>query len=69
MGGGGAASNGNDIALLDLAVSSGQSGGGIVFVRALDIDTAGGGTISAARDSGGTAASEGGGGAVLAAPC
>ncbi|MFK8054216.1 MAG: beta strand repeat-containing protein, partial [Woeseiaceae bacterium] len=62
MGGGGGASNGNDIASLDLTVSSGQAGGGMVFVRSTEIVTAGGGTISANGDSGGTAASEGGGG-------
>ncbi len=62
MGGGGGASNGNDIGSLDLTVSSGQAGGGIVFVRSVRVDASGGGTISADGDSGGTAASEGGGG-------
>ena len=62
MGGGGGASNGDDIGALDLTVSSGQAGGGIVFVRSVGIVATGGGTISADGDSGGTAASEGGGG-------
>ena len=62
MGGGGGASNGNDTASLDLTVSSGQAGGGMVFVRSVDIVASGGGTISSNGDSGGTAASEGGGG-------
>ncbi|MEL7297112.1 MAG: hypothetical protein AAGJ86_05585, partial [Pseudomonadota bacterium] len=62
MGGGGGASNGDDIGNLDLTVSSGQAGGGIVFVRSTAIVTSGGGDISANGDSGGTAASEGGGG-------
>ncbi len=62
MGGGGGASNGDDLANLDLTVSSGQAGGGIVFVRSLEITASGGGNISAAGDSGGLAASEGGGG-------
>ncbi|MGB5512641.1 MAG: hypothetical protein WBM87_13105, partial [Woeseiaceae bacterium] len=62
MGGGGGASNGNDIANLDLTVSSGQAGGGIVFVRSVGIVTTGGGVVSANGDSGGSAASEGGGG-------
>ncbi|MGI9202487.1 MAG: OmpA family protein, partial [Woeseiaceae bacterium] len=62
MGGGGGASNGNDIGSLDLTVSSGQAGGGVVFLRSVRIDSAGGGSISANGDSGGTAASEGGGG-------
>ena len=62
MGGGGGASNGNDLTALDLTVSSGQAGGGIVFVRSVGIVTTGGGVVSANGDSGGTAASEGGGG-------
>ena len=62
MGGGGGASNGDDTALLDLTVSSGQAGGGVVFVRSVGIDASGGGSVSADGDSGGTAASEGGGG-------
>ena len=62
MGGGGGASNGNDTGSLDLTVSSGQAGGGIVFVRSVGIVASGGGTISSNGDSGGTAASEGGGG-------
>ncbi len=62
MGGGGGASNGNDTGSLDLTVSSGQAGGGIVFVRSVGIVADGGGTISSDGDSGGTAASEGGGG-------
>ncbi len=63
MGGGGGASNGDDTGALDLTVSSGQAGGGIVFARAVTIVASGGGTISADGDSGGLAASEGGGGA------
>ena len=62
MGGGGGASNGNDTVALDLTVSSGQAGGGIVFVRAVGIVATGGGAVSANGDSGGSAASEGGGG-------
>jgi outer membrane protein OmpA-like peptidoglycan-associated protein len=62
MGGGGGASNGDDIGNLDLTVSSGQAGGGVVFVRSVGIVGSGGGTVSANGDSGGTAASEGGGG-------
>ncbi|MEM9208183.1 MAG: hypothetical protein AAGA61_02960, partial [Pseudomonadota bacterium] len=62
LGGGGGASNGDDTGALDLTVSSGQAGGGIVFVRSTAIDATGGGTISADGDSGGNAASEGGGG-------
>ena len=62
MGGGGGASNGDDIGALDLSVSSGQAGGGIVFVRSVGIVTTGGGVVSANGDSGGTAPSEGGGG-------
>lgn len=62
MGGGGGASNGNDIAQLDLTVSSGQAGGGLVFIRSTAIDATSGGDISSNGDSGGSAASEGGGG-------
>ncbi|MEO0365907.1 MAG: hypothetical protein AAF265_10475 [Pseudomonadota bacterium] len=63
MGGGGGASNGDDTGQLDLTVSSGQAGGGMVFIRATAISaSSNGGTISANGDSGGTAASEGGGG-------
>jgi outer membrane protein OmpA-like peptidoglycan-associated protein len=62
MGGGGGASNGDDTGSLDLTVSSGQAGGGVVFVRSVGIDASGGGSISSDGDSGGTAASEGGGG-------
>ena len=62
MGGGGGASNGNDTGALDLTVSSGQAGGGIVFVRSVGIVATGGGVVSANGDSGGSAASEGGGG-------
>lgn len=62
MGGGGGASNGDDTGALDLTVSSGQAGGGIVFARAVTIVATGGGNISANGDSGGLAASEGGGG-------
>ncbi len=62
MGGGGGASNGNDTGNLDLRVSSGQAGGGVVFVRSVDIVASSGGNISSNGDSGGTAASEGGGG-------
>lgn len=62
MGGGGGASNGNDTAALDLTVSSGQAGGGIVFVRSVGVVATGGGLVSANGDSGGVAASEGGGG-------
>ena len=64
MGGGGGASNGNDTITppLDLTVSSGQAGGGIVFVRSVGIVATGGGVVSANGDSGGSAASEGGGG-------
>jgi len=62
MGGGGGASNGNDIGALDLTVSSGQAGAGLVFVRSVAISASGGGIISADGDSGGLAASEGGGG-------
>ena len=62
MGGGGGASNGNDTAALDLTVSSGQAGGGIVFVRSVGVIATGGGLVSANGDDGGTAASEGGGG-------
>ena len=63
MGGGGGASNGDDTGALDLTVSSGQAGGGIVFARAVTIIATGGGAISANGDSGGLADSEGGGGA------
>ena len=62
MGGGGGASNGDDTGALDLTVSSGQAGGGVVFVRSVGIEASGGGSVSAIGDSGGTAASEGGGG-------
>lgn len=62
MGGGGGASNGNDVGSLDLVVSSGQAGGGAVFVRSVSINGSAGGAVSANGDSGGTAASEGGGG-------
>ena len=60
MGGGGGASNGNNLASFVLPVSSGQAGGGILFVRAGNIT--GSGTITADGDSAGSAASEGGGG-------
>ncbi|MEM8984939.1 MAG: hypothetical protein AAGC71_18155, partial [Pseudomonadota bacterium] len=63
MGGGGGASNGDDTGALDLTVSSGQAGGGLVFVRSTAINaTVNGGSVSADGDAGGTAASEGGGG-------
>lgn len=62
MGGGGGASNGDDIGALDLTVSSGQAGGGVLFVRSVSINGSGGGAISSSGDSGGAAASEGGGG-------
>lgn len=60
MGGGGGASNGNDLVLFDLSVSSGQAGGGILFIRAKNVT--GSGTITADGDSAGSAQSEGGGG-------
>ena len=62
MGGGGGASNGDDLASLNLAISSGQAGGGIVFVRTPRIVATGGAFISANGQSGGSAISEGGGG-------
>ncbi len=60
MGGGGGGSNGNNLASFVLAVSSGQAGGGILYIRAKNIT--GNGTISADGDSAGSAQSEGGGG-------
>ncbi|MFK8069104.1 MAG: SdrD B-like domain-containing protein [Gammaproteobacteria bacterium] len=60
MGGGGGGSNGNNLSSFVLSVSSGQAGGGILYIRANNIT--GSGTISADGDSAGSAASEGGGG-------
>jgi len=62
MGGGGGGSNGNDLDDLDLAISSGQAGGGMIVVRAQGVDARGNSGFSANGDSAERGQSEGGGG-------